>query len=72
MTDQPTPGQIAYVVWWRTRYGMQHADETSTYQMLPATDRRAWEAAAQGVRDAYKGELAAAWHQGQEEERSRE
>lgn len=48
----PTPGQAAYVTWWRTKYGMQQADPASAYQLLPAADRRAWEAAAQAVLDA--------------------
>jgi hypothetical protein len=45
----PTPGQIAYTVWWLTRYGMQQADAASAYQLLPPQDRRAWDAAAQAV-----------------------
>ena len=45
-TMADTPGQIAYITWWRERYGMQQADPSSAYQMPPATDRRAWEAAA--------------------------
>ena len=44
-----TPGQIAYATWWRTRYGLEQADAGSAYQMLPAVDRQAWEAAAQAV-----------------------
>ena len=50
MAEKPTPGQICYAVWWRTKYGMQQADPVSTYQLLPAQDRAAWEAAAQAAR----------------------
>jgi hypothetical protein len=53
MAEPLSPGQAAYAAWWRTRYGMQQADEISAYQMLPAPDRRAWDAAAQAVLEAF-------------------
>lgn len=49
MPEALTPGQIAYAAWWRTRYGMPLADPISTYQLLSAPDRHAWEAAAQAA-----------------------
>jgi hypothetical protein len=60
MSDTPTPGQIAYETWWRS---LNERAELDFAHQLPAT-KRAWEAAAQAVRSAYKAEMVAAWQDG--------
>lgn len=45
----PSPAQQAYTAYLRSMYAIQQADPASAYQMLPARERRAWEAVAQAV-----------------------
>lgn len=45
----PSPAQQAYTAYLRSMYAIQQADPSSAYQMLPARERRAWEAVVQAV-----------------------
>jgi hypothetical protein len=47
MPDTPTPGQLAYTVFWQTL--AEAMGDAVPWEALHAATRRAWEAAAQAV-----------------------
>jgi hypothetical protein len=49
LSQSPTPGQVAYDAWWRTRWPLDSPPHYTPYAQLRTADQQAWDAAAQAV-----------------------
>jgi hypothetical protein len=64
MPATPPPGQIAYEAYYTALAGGICHCLPLTWGATPLAQQRAWDAAAQAVRCAYKAEMADAWQAG--------